>query len=137
MTEENEPPENEARSFAHFLATLGSGEALAELGAELFELTKSLHDESRSRNGKVKGSIALTLNFECSKEQIVAIAYAVKSKRPEPQRSATIAWATSAGHLTPQNPAQQTLPLQEVKTSPREVREIDPVTFREKTGDQS
>lgn len=134
MSKENE--ENEARSFTHFLATLGSGEAVAELARELHSITKSLHDESRARNGKVKGSLALTISFECSKEQIVGITYAVKAKRPDPQRSSTIAWATSAGHLTPQNPRQQKLALHDVKSPQQAIRDleeqgIDPVTFRE------
>lgn len=134
MTDEN--TRAEAQSFTHFLATLADGEAVDELALTLHKLTKSLHDESKIRNGKVKGKLSISIDFACDEQQIVRVGYAITSKLPDPRRPGSVRWATEDGRLSPSNPRQQSLPLHEVKAPSEALREleeqgVDPVTFRE------
>lgn len=101
-----EPPKEEGpRSFGVFLRKLAAGEAESALSYELHQLGIKLKDEAQTRGELVKGSLTLTLNFEAEPEdQLVKVAYEVKTKAPKPKRARGYFWLTQGGNLSSQQP---------------------------------
>lgn len=116
--------EDTPRSFGHFLAGLDDEQAHARASRELHKLTKALRDEAVARHGQVKGSLTLTIDLKCDEVGTVEATYDVKTKEPKPRVSKSIFWLTKSGHLTVENPRQQSLPLREVSAQGRALREL-------------
>lgn len=112
------------RSFVHFFAGLDDEQAHSRASRSLHELMKALRDEAVARHGVVKGSLSVTVEFKCDERGTVEATYEVKTKEPKPRVSKSIYWLTKQGHLSIDNPAQQSLPLREVSAQGRALREL-------------
>lgn len=108
-------PPPAARSFTQTIEALRYGHTAGELDDALRDLTRAVQDREKV------GKITITLTLKPGKGGQIEIFDEWKATPPKPERSSTIMFATTEGHLSRQDPRQRELPgLRNVNDGPAE-----------------
>ncbi len=102
------------RSFGVFLHDFAGGSAEKELSRELYELIKTMRDESRMRDSDMRGELSLKLKFLVPPAGVVIGSFEVTKKLPKRAVPKGYCYVTEGGNLTHQNPEQKELKFREV-----------------------
>ncbi len=115
-TDETDPllPPPTARGFAQTVCALRYGGTATELDEALRSLTKAVQDREKA------GKIQLTITLKPGKGGQIEVFDEWKVTEPKPERSSTLMFPTTEGHLSRQDPRQRALALRSVDTAPAE-----------------
>lgn len=121
MANEEDQSTDGPRSFARFSEQACSGSLHADASNEFHAMITKLKNLAMTRGGSPKGTFELKVNvqLDAADATTAAITYSVKHKVPEPARRKGEMFVTKGCNLTPDNPRQRSLPLEEVKSKPR------------------
>ena len=98
------------RTADQILAMFDNGEFLAEFLIKHQELVVAMHTHQMNHGGKAKGRATITLNYTMGKQLTLTAEAEAKFEKPKAPKAAATLWTTADGDLTPQNPAQPSLP---------------------------
>lgn len=107
---DTEEPEHQirARSFDQFVRMLEDGNLVTELTDELKRIADELRSYQMAFGGKPKAK--LTVNFAFTLDGgVTDIVADFKSTLPKVKREKSVAWLTSDGSFSPENPKQGNL----------------------------
>lgn len=112
------------RSGTRFLEKVADGQCAADLSAAIHKLGLKLAAETRNRQTKAAGEIAIKLKFVAEPNGIVGVGYEINAKEPKPSTSGSVFWITKGGNFASENPRQVSIPgIREVPRN-AEVRDV-------------
>lgn len=125
--------EEGARGFAVTLQQIDEGRFHAEVSEAVHALNRSLDSHATTYGVTAKGELTLVLRLAASPNGTVQVLGEVRTKTPKPPRSGSVFWLTRGLNLSPENPKQTKLPLQQVappetRTVPADVRRTEVAT---------
>jgi hypothetical protein len=104
-------------SFSLFLMGMDGGDFHSRLSAELQAFVHDLGDHLRDTGEKsCKGKLTVTFAFTLDDRGAVEIKPSLETKLPKPPVNRSFMWVGAGDRLTPNNPRQQQLPFNEVRT---------------------
>lgn len=98
------------RTADQILAMFDNGEFLADFLIKHQELIIALHNYQMNHGGKAKGKSTIIMTYELGKQLVLSATAEAKFEKPKAPKAAATLWTTVDGDLTPQNPAQPSLP---------------------------
>lgn len=115
--------EASARAFVVLLQQIGDGDCHRQISQDLQQLVKTIQLRSKEQAKAVAGKLTLTLSIS-GEDDLIDIAYDIKTTEPKPRRPRTTMWVDKSGNLTQQNPRQTMLGLKDVSKTRAPVRDV-------------
>lgn len=107
------------QSFMQFLSQI-DGNAIESMGSEMLqEIMVDLYETAKSKHGKVRGSLKLSLSFEVTPTGVVQITPKMTKTSPAVPTEPALRFVTEAGILVESNPKQLAMALREVSGGKR------------------